>query len=64
MVNAIGSERAQAFADWHERWPGNPTGERAMDLYYNQVGRSLEGDTSKMTIDELIRGGRLKTTPY
>ena len=64
MVNAIGPERAKTFADFHERGPDNPVGERGMDLFNNQVGRTLEGDTSRMTIDELIRTGRLKTSPY
>ena len=66
MANSIGPERAKVFADWNERQYGsaNPFGERKMDLVNNQVGRDLVGDTSKLTVDELIRSGRLRTRPY
>lgn len=66
MANSIGPDRAKALADANERQHGNanPLGERQMDLYNNQIGRSLMGDNSTLTIDEFVRLGRLRTRPY
>ena len=66
MANAIGPERAKAFADWNERRYGaqNPIGERTMDLVNNREGRYLTGDNSARVIDEFVRSGHLRFRPY
>lgn len=74
MADSIGPEKAKVFADYYEQLMNSNPGDRAMDLYNNQVGRSLVdnrvdntgkvGDTTKGAIDDLVRAGRLRTRPY
>ena len=64
MTDAIGPERAKIFADYNEQSNASPAGDRAMDLYNNQVGRMLVGDRTKSSIDDLVRSSRLRLKPY
>jgi hypothetical protein len=71
MTNELGPVRAQAFADAYERaeWDKNTPGQRLMDLYNNQVGRTLPGDPKgHMNPDTVLQNalwnGYLRRKPF
>lgn len=70
MTQSIGGSEAKKFGDAHERDSGNEQGETLMDLYNNDVGRTLaqdpenEGRPPEEVILEAIEAGTLRTTPF
>ena len=71
MGRTIGNERAKSMGDAHEidglkSWPGmnpNSSGERAMDLHNNLVGRNLPGG-GETQIQNAIRKGYVRMKPF
>ncbi len=64
----FGEAEAKGFGDRHEDDPNNPPNEKAMDLYNNNVGRTIaktirKGDKNAMSAacKRAVSDGRLKT---
>jgi hypothetical protein len=69
MTQSMGADTAKTYTDTYERWRPNPDGERYMDLYNNQVGRSLPGAQSgntdpRIDVDEALKKGYLRQRPF
>ncbi len=65
MTQRIGAERAKQFSDAHERSNPNPMSETLMDLYNNQIGRSLAKDSSpQLAIQNAVTYGFLRKSPF
>ncbi|WP_430397674.1 DUF6973 domain-containing protein [Ferrovibrio sp.] len=69
MTKYLGADTAKKYGDAHERIPNNPTGEKAMDLFNNAVGRQLALEAKQSNVSarqvvlEALRNGRLRTRP-
>jgi len=69
MTKYLGADTAKKYGDAHERTPNNPTGEKAMDLFNNAVGRQLALDAKQSSMSarevvmEALKNGRLRTRP-
>jgi hypothetical protein len=70
MSQLMGAGEAKKFGDAHERDSGNAQGETLMDLYNNDVGRSLAVDPAHddrdpaEVIQEAIASGQLRARPF
>lgn len=70
ITQRIGGSEAKKFGDAHERYSENEMGETLMDLYNNNIGRSLAQDEQNAgrdpaeVIREAIEAGRLRVTPF
>jgi hypothetical protein len=68
MARAFGAQEAQLFGNAHEISKPDPSGERYMDLYNNQVGRNLAtsgGDANATdAIQQAIKKGSLRLSPF
>lgn len=53
MTQQFGENWTRAFATAHEGGPGNPANREAMDLYNNEVGRSIGAANRNATPDQL-----------
>jgi hypothetical protein len=49
----IGLAFAKAEGDAHEDYPGNPLGDKAMDLHNNEIGRLAHGKTGTGCMDDV-----------
>ena len=63
LTRFAGPDAAKEFTDAYERTHPNPDGERLMDLYNNQVGRSTPGFGSE-PVEDALKKGRLRTRPF
>ncbi|MEZ5428872.1 MAG: hypothetical protein R2747_21685 [Pyrinomonadaceae bacterium] len=71
LARDIGSFWAKAFTDAHETNPGQPPGEKAMDLHNNSVGLKIGfyyfiPDSDKALSDkcfQALQSGQLQTSP-
>jgi hypothetical protein len=65
MTQSIGPEMAKQFSDAHERSSPNPRSETLMDLYNNQMGRNLAGDSSpELALQNALSYGYLRRSPF
>ena len=70
MTQNIGSSEGKKFGDAHERDSGNVPGETRMDLYNNNMGRTLAQDPDNVgrplieVIQEAIAAGTIQTAPF
>lgn len=53
MTQQFGEQWTRAFATAHEGGPGNPANREAMDLYNNEIGRSIGAANRNATPDQL-----------
>jgi anti-sigma28 factor (negative regulator of flagellin synthesis) len=51
----LGKVIAKKYADAHEDYKGNPTGEKNMDLKNNEIGREIGENNPKASDHELIK---------
>ena len=65
MTQNIGGSEAKKFGDAHERYSQNEMGETLMDLYNNNIGRTLAQDPENegRPPEEAIANGTLQTAP-
>lgn len=55
LTQEFGADWAQRYATAHEAIPGNPAAREGMDLYNNEVGRSIGAAHPESSPDELAR---------
>jgi RHS repeat-associated protein len=69
MARDIGKEKAKKWADAHEEAPGQPCGDKKMDLHNNAVGRNLGSDPKNAKkscvglVSDAIKQGELQLKP-
>jgi len=68
LTRDVGMNQAKGFTDAHEKWPGNPPEDKAMDLYNNARGIAIGVMHGPRATDQeladacerALRQGRLK----
>ena len=50
----LGEARARQFGNAHENYPGNPVGEKQMDLYNNEIGYRIARENPGLSNEQLF----------